>query len=146
ATALLRRRLLPRTQLAPVAAMAVVLCILALGALSPATAERYRAEYAPWWQEPGLLSDEERAVLAAVPGSVAPDEVIAVDPWDGGALAFALSDREVTRVFPTAPMSPDVILISDRLQDIQHDPAVCDAAARENVRYVLDFGDEELWD
>lgn len=128
----------------PIAGACAVAVVLCAAVLAPPTLETYRERHATKWQEPALLDADERAVLAEVPQHVWPGETIAVDPWDGSALASALSDRPVTNTFPAGPVSEDVALLGDRLHEIQDDPQVCDAAAREGVRYALDFGDQEL--
>ncbi|WP_347041242.1 DUF6541 family protein [Brachybacterium nesterenkovii] len=146
ARALARARVLPRTAVAPVAGVCVILLVLGLGAWSPSTAERYRHEYAPWWQNQGLLSDDERELIEEdVPRLVPEGETLAVDPWDGGALAYALADYPVMAPFAIGHRSPEVEVLTHRLQDIDTDPAVCDAAATLGIHHVLDFGPTELW-
>lgn len=146
AVALPFERLRTASPPALIAGALVPLLILAAGGLAPPIRDSYREKYTRWWQVQELLTDDERVLLEEdVPRLVPEDGRIAVDPWDGGAFAFGLSDRSVTTPFPVTPLSPDAVVISNRLHEIQDDPAVCDAVAREGVNYALDFGDGELW-
>lgn len=143
------RQLLERTgaratPLAPVAAVSVVVAVAASGCLSPGAVDAMRY-YATQWQDPDLLSPDEHALLEQLPELVPADAVIAVNPLNGGALAYAIADRDVTPPFLAARRPDGSYLIDTDLQAIGEDPAVCDAAARLDVRYVLNFGDEELW-
>lgn len=135
---------LPRTALAPVAAVASLVALLATCVLSPPAIAGSR-DLAGWWADGTLLSADERALLKRMPEEVADGAVVAVDPWDGGSLAYALTGTPVSMVFPVGYHAPDAVLLGERLHEIHADPAVCDAAARANVRYVLDFGVGELW-
>lgn len=135
---------LPRTALAPVAAVASLVALLAMCVLSPPGIAGSR-DLAGWWTDGTLPSADERALLERMPDEVADGAVVAVDPWDGGSLAYALSGTPVSMVFPVGYHAPDAVLLGERLHEIQADPVVCDAAARANVRYVLDFGADELW-
>ena len=92
-----------------------------------------------------LLSTDELALLERLPEEVDEDEMIAGNPWTGTSLAFAFADREV--VLPHILMNNpgrDRDEVMERLDDAATDPAVCAAADRLGVRYVLDFGDREV--
>ncbi|QIK62994.1 hypothetical protein G7068_07150 [Leucobacter viscericola] len=92
-----------------------------------------------------LVSQDEVALLKRLPSEVAPDEVIAGSPWTGTALAYAFADRHV--LYPHILMNnvgKDRKLVMESLKNADTDPAVCKAADRLNVRYVLDFGTNEI--
>ena len=97
------------------------------------------AMYAP---DTSLLTADERALLERVDDHVPSGEVIAGNPWTGAGLAWALGDREVLVTHLFQDLAPDEQLIVDHLRDAT--PAVCAAAAREGVRWVLDFGTDEV--
>lgn len=132
------------TALAPVAGVSVVAAVAALSVLSPGAVDAMRF-YATQWQDPDLLTADELALLQQLPDLVPEDAVIAVNPLNGGSLAYAVADRTVTPSFLAATRPDGSELIDSDLQALTEDPAVCDAAARLHVRYVLDFGNEELW-
>ncbi|PRI10221.1 DUF6541 family protein [Leucobacter massiliensis] len=92
-----------------------------------------------------LLSTDELKLLERLPQEVGEDEVIAGNPWTGTSLAFAFAERRV--VLPHILMNEvgkDRSLVMEHLDDAKSDPAVCDAADRLGVRFVLDFGDREV--
>ena len=72
------------------------------------------------------------------------DAAIAVNPWTGGALAYALAHRETTAKHILTATTADVETLNLKLRDADSDPAVCAALAATGVRYVLDFGSNEV--
>ena len=135
--------LVPRVRTAVVALVAPLLLLTAWAAPGSAGVERY---YADQWQKHDLLDDDERALLEEVPEHVPEDAVIAVNPWNGGSLAYAISDREVNVYVGRQKTTPQLTLIKDRLDPAATDPEVCDAMHAAHVEYALDFGPHELWD
>lgn len=93
-----------------------------------------------------LISTDEAALLARLPEEVPADASIAGNAWTGTALAFALSDRSVVMTHTLVTLDADAQLIMDRLRYAAPGTAVCAAIAREQVEYVLDFGDQEIHD
>lgn len=87
-----------------------------------------------------LVNSDEYAVLMRVPDLVPPDAVIANNPWNGSALAYALTGRHVTAPHILYGDTPLREVVRDRLDDAETDPEVCPLVREENVRYVLDFG------
>ena len=74
-------------------------------------------------------------------GSTVPeDAVIGVNPFNGGALAYAISGRHVTQ-YHLAP-APDAELrkIAKDITTAQAGSETCQLAGKEQVRYILDFG------
>ncbi|MCA4132259.1 DUF6541 family protein [Arthrobacter sp. M4] len=91
-----------------------------------------------------LVSTDEQKVLDRLSAIVKADETIAVNPWTGGALAYALADRDTTAKHILTANTKDVDLLNAKLRDASSDPAVCRAAQRTHVKYVLDFGTKEV--
>ncbi len=93
-----------------------------------------------------LLTADERAILGDLDRIVPPDSIIAANPWNGSALAYALADRKTLQLHVLSPISADDAIIYSSLRDAVINPAVCPAVRNLNVRYVLDFGTEEVND
>jgi hypothetical protein len=72
------------------------------------------------------------------------DATIAVNPWTGGAMAFAIADRNTTSKHTLTTYTPSTLLLNDKLRDASTDPNVCRAAREAGVGYVLDFGTREV--
>ncbi|WP_342024111.1 DUF6541 family protein [Arthrobacter citreus] len=91
-----------------------------------------------------LVSTDELALLEELDELVPEDAVIAVNPWTGGSLAYALADRETTHkhIFYTSTEAQAVIDAS--LKEAGDTPGVCEAVEATGVDYVLDFGDREV--
>lgn len=126
--------------------VALVALILATGVQSAAQ-ERYLTEseqiYLRDWPE-SVLSSDEYALLERVDQEVPADAVIAVNPWNGGSLAYALTGRAVTVYHLFGSEDPDVKKVSKTLDRAPQSTAACDAIRRSRVSFVLDFGDQFL--
>lgn len=91
-----------------------------------------------------LLTSAEAALIDRLPEHVDPDEVIAGSPWTGTALSYALADRAALIPHIYQEITPDIALLSARLNDAERSPDVCAALERTGVRWVLDFGSAEV--
>ncbi|CAI3801100.1 DUF6541 family protein [Pseudarthrobacter sp. MM222] len=91
-----------------------------------------------------LVTAAEQRVIDRLDEIVPEDAAIAVNPWTGGALAYALAHRETTAKHILTANTADVETLNQKLRDADHDPAVCAALAATGVRYVLDFGANEV--
>lgn len=91
-----------------------------------------------------LLTPDELEVIELLDQYVPEDSVIAVNPWNGSSMAYALNGREVLTPHLFASPDPERILISADLDTFT--PEVCAAVEEENVDYVLDFGTQVLAD
>lgn len=91
-----------------------------------------------------LLSTDEHRLISQLDAVVPADAVIAVNPWTGGALAYALAKRETTAKHILTATTGNEDLLNQHLRDAPGHPDVCAAASAENVRFVLDFGDKEV--
>ncbi|MDO4916087.1 MAG: hypothetical protein Q3974_00520 [Rothia sp. (in: high G+C Gram-positive bacteria)] len=100
-------------------------------------------EYAPD-AESNLLSSDEIDVLNAIDNYVPKDEKILVQPFTGGALAYAIADREVNAPHTIWKATDDDKYLRGQLNQIMVNPKVCEVLERDNFGYYLDFGDHEV--
>ncbi|MDD1477044.1 hypothetical protein NHF49_009770 [Arthrobacter sp. H16F315] len=128
------------------ASAAVVVAAAALASQLPSTAAAVRSARANYQEsrDSPLVSTDEQALIDRLPELVPAGSVIAVNPWTGAAMAYALADRETTAKHVLTANSPAVELLNAKLRDADTVPAVCDAAKATGVRYVLDFGSQEV--
>ncbi|WP_454301319.1 DUF6541 family protein [Salana multivorans] len=99
----------------------------------------------PGQTQPDLLTEEEAAFLDDVAQVVPNGEAVVVNPWDGGALLWALEDVPVVFPVPNASLDADRALVAGQLAQADTDPAVCDALAELDTSYVLVLG-APIWD
>ena len=76
-----------------------------------------------------------------LPELLGPDDVVLVDPWRGGSLAYALTGvntlpRHLTSYYDT---SPSLEVLMYYLDEVQTNPVVCPAIEKLGVDYVLNF-------
>ncbi|GAA4348558.1 DUF6541 family protein [Microbacterium rhizosphaerae] len=91
-----------------------------------------------------LLTAEELALIQRVDKNVPANAIIAGSPWTGTSLVYALADRRVLMPHIFTDTTKDTDLINTHLRDATPGSAVCKAVEREHVRYVLDFGTQEV--
>lgn len=91
-----------------------------------------------------LVSTDELALIEELPELTPEDAVIAVNPWTGGALAYALAGRDTTYKHTLSNTTPEGAVVDNSLKDAGEDPEVCEAAEEIGVDYVLDFGEREV--
>lgn len=94
--------------------------------------------------ETSLVDSDELALLNELDELVPEDAVIAVNPWNGGSLAYALAGRETTHKHIFSTSTPAQEIIDASLKEAGDTPGVCEAAESVGVDYVLDFGDREV--
>lgn len=132
--------------------MATILSVVALGAVigfgqsSKALNQEIEATF---WQygpddESGLLSPNELDVLNAIDNYVPQDEKILVQPFTGGALAYAIADREVSAPHTIWSATEDELYLQHHLNQAMTDPKVCEIAEKNHFDYYLDFGKREI--
>lgn len=130
------------TAAAPAAAAVVFLvaAVLAsqLGAMRGITAEAKRA-YVMDAAAP-IVDSDELALIKRLPGKVAADAVIAVNPWNGGSLAYALSGRKVTTYHMFSTNDPELRKIDQEIGTALPGSDVCRIAEERHIDYILDFG------
>jgi len=120
--------------------------VLAVTQTGPALAEETSNTAAMYAQEQWspLLTDDERALIERLPDTVPEDDVIVGNPWTGTSLSYALADRRALVPHIFQELSPDMIVITERLNRAGEDPEVCAALERTGTRWVLDFGAAEI--
>lgn len=91
-----------------------------------------------------ILSSDEYALLDRLDSEVPEDAVIAVNPWNGGSLAYAFADRKVLEFHMGQRESKSMRVVAESLADAGTSPAVCDAVKATKVSYALDFGTQYL--
>lgn len=125
-------------------------CVIAIAAAAasqlPSSSAAIRSARANYLESPDspLVSSDELALIQRLPGIVPENSTIAVNPWTGGALAYALADRDTTAKHVLTANSPAVDVLNAQLRLADKVPAVCDAARATHVHYVLDFGTKEV--
>lgn len=92
-----------------------------------------------------LISSDEMAVLKDMPALVPENAVVAANPWNGSALAYALAGRTTIELHVlSSNMRPEDAVVLAHLREARTDPTVCPAAHALGVGYVLDFGRQEV--
>lgn len=91
-----------------------------------------------------LVDSDEYAVLAQLPGLVDADEVIAVNPWNGSSMVYALTGRHTTATHVLYEPDADTQVLIEHLDDVATQPQVCPAIRDLHVGWVLDFGNDRL--
>lgn len=85
-----------------------------------------------------LLTEDEFDVLRHVDEYVPPSDVILVNPWEGGALAYSMVDREVSSRHVGGIGAPYVPLVQG-IDDPAQQEQVCLIAQETGARWYLDF-------
>lgn len=91
-----------------------------------------------------ILSSDEYALLARMDSEVPQDAVIAVNPWNGGALAYAFADRKVLEFHMGQRETNSMRVVAEALAKADSSARVCDAVRETKVSYALDFGQQYL--
>jgi hypothetical protein len=91
-----------------------------------------------------LLTPDEVKLISELPQYVPRDEKIAVNPWTGASLAYALAGTKVDMPHLFGTVSKDVKEINRHLRTATPGSAVCRAVTRTHIGYVLDFGSQQV--
>jgi len=92
-----------------------------------------------------MVDADEYQVMAQVPSLVPKGVRVAVNPWNGSSLVYALFGVPVTMIDVGAPKTPEQIAIMNYLNTAGTSPdRVCGALKTLDVGYVLDFGDQSF--
>jgi hypothetical protein len=92
----------------------------------------------------GLVDSGERAFFTRITAQIPPDVVVAQNPWTGSALLWALDGDRVLFPHMAGQWTADQRFLAEHLRDASRDPAVCSAAARLRVGYLL-VGTPDFW-
>ncbi|APX32960.1 hypothetical protein BH708_09825 [Brachybacterium sp. P6-10-X1] len=96
------------------------------------------------WEIADLVSGTEFAMFEDLPRHVPEDGYVVTDPWEGGGLAYAFGDREVSRIYMTVKRTPEEKYVDAHLEDIASDPRVCAALPADQPLYYLDLEEHRL--
>ncbi|MFI7496510.1 DUF6541 family protein [Kocuria sp. M4R2S49] len=131
----------------PVAAVVVLALAVPYSQVESLTqATRWGKQYYAWEGPESIVSQDEYELLQRLDELTEPGDVIAVNPWNGGSLAYAVADRPVTQYHVEAPatelreLDPDLHAIATGIGAATPDGPACAAAAELDVEWVLDFG------
>ena len=91
-----------------------------------------------------LISSDELALIERMPNEVPDGSVIAVNPWTGGALIYALVGLDTTYHHILTGPIPDRDLVDQGLATAEAGDDVCAAISRLGVDFVVDFGPLEV--
>jgi hypothetical protein len=91
-----------------------------------------------------IVDSDELAVIKRLPESVPEDATIAVNPWNGGSMAYALAGRKVTIYHMFSSDDPELAEINQTIGAALPGSPVCSIAKTRNVDYILDFGSTYL--
>ncbi|WP_426225439.1 DUF6541 family protein [Pseudarthrobacter sp. DSP2-3-2b1] len=93
-----------------------------------------------------IVDSDELAVIHRLPQTVPEDATIAVNPWNGGSLAYALTGRKVSTYHMFSTDDPELAAINKDIGTALPGSTVCSIAKARNVDYILDFGSAYLAD
>lgn len=128
----------------PIVAVVMLITIVPLSQVDSLTqSTRWGKQAYTWEGWDNILSLEEYQLLENIDKHVAPDESIAINPWNGGALAYAVADRPVTQYHVGEPGPLLQPLVQD-IDDATPTSPACEAADELDVEWVLDFGTQFL--
>lgn len=136
------RRLLPDGRVGPARPIVVVVMVAALflaGGSAPVRDAwgKVSEDYAVH-DHSLLLTEDELDVLQHLDEYVPPGDVVLVNPWEGGALAYSMADREVSSRHVGGIGSPYVPLVQG-IDDPAQQGEVCRIVEETGARWYLDF-------
>lgn len=91
-----------------------------------------------------LLTTDEYDLLYALDDYVPEDATIIVNPWTGAGLAYAIADREVTAYHANYALTEDTRVLNQNLNEVLTNPEICEVVDRNNARYAIFFGHQEI--
>ena len=120
-------------------ALAVLFLLAATqGAGSHAGIQYVSSKYETTGANAHLLDVDERAVLERLSETLPEDAVIIDNPWNGGALAYAISGIPVLTPHTGGNYDPRITELSSELK--YGTPRSCELVEELGARYILDFG------
>ncbi len=129
-------------------AVATVLVVMVVGVQFSSAMRQHISWVASTYEitkDSPLVDSDEYQLLQQLPGIVAPGERIAVNPWTGASMAYALEGVLTTTTHVSYNSTPDIDVINNLLNRAESSPQlVCPSVEALNVRYALDFGSREV--
>ncbi|WP_424347573.1 DUF6541 family protein [Kocuria sp. CH-021] len=131
----------------PVAALVLLALAVPYSQVDSLTqATRWGKQYYAWEGPESIVDRDEYELLQELDELTEPGDVIAVNPWNGGSLAYAVADRAVTQYHVEQPatelraLDPDLHAIAAGIGGAVPGSPACAAAEELDVQWVLDFG------
>ncbi|WP_147385433.1 DUF6541 family protein [Propionibacterium ruminifibrarum] len=91
-----------------------------------------------------LVDSDELALIEKLPDLVPAGSVIAVTPYNGASMTYALQGLATTTTHISYDWTHDQTIINEHLDEAATDSEVCTALKDLNVNYALDFGPVEI--
>ncbi|MDO5684231.1 MAG: hypothetical protein Q4G46_15580, partial [Propionibacteriaceae bacterium] len=130
--------------------IAVLLAAALIGATQFGTGKthvlRWANSYYGLNARPGgtLVTENEYELIKRLPGIVPADDVVAVNPWNGGSMAYALAGVHTNHTHVLYSATKNDKMINARLNAAATSPAVCQALDAGGIDWVLDFGNTQF--
>jgi hypothetical protein len=135
-----------RSEVASVAAAGVFVAVAVLasqlGTMQGITQEAAKA-YVMGPDAP-IVDSEELQLIHRLPDEVPADAVIAVNPWNGGSLAYALAGRKVTTYHMFSTNDAELRQIDQDIGTAVAGSETCNIAKERRIDFILDFGSRYL--
>ena len=91
-----------------------------------------------------LVSRDEYELIERLDGEIEEGAAVVGNPWTGSSLVYALAGHRPLQLHTIAALDPEEEEIYADLRNALTDPAVCPALEETGVKYVLDFGTQEV--
>lgn len=91
-----------------------------------------------------LVSRDEYELMERLDGEIEAGAELVGNPWNGSSLVYALTGHRPMQLHTISALSPEEDEIYADLRNALTDPDVCPALREAQVKYVLDFGDQEI--
>ncbi len=125
----------------------LVVCVLLALVTQTGPVRNYIAQNKIFYErdtKESIVSSNEYKLFDRLAAEVPEDAVIAVNPWNGGSLAYAFADRKVLEYHQTQRMNAAMRTIAEGLANADTNPQVCAAVRKLKVTYALDLGSQYL--
>ena len=126
-------------------AMVAVAVVVALRGGIPAHRTVVGATYGETSPDASWVTPAEFAALQRLSDFVPAGSVVAANPYRGGMFFYVAGGVEVLYPTENSLMLPDRRLLGTSIHLVEVNPAVCAAAHRQRVDYVLNGGEMHIW-
>ena len=94
--------------------------------------------------ESWMLTPDELEMFRVVAETVPQDELVGGSAWTGAGLAYAFAGRPVLMPHLLMDIDPDMRLFLEEFDSADAGDPACEATERLEVKWVLDFGDQQI--
>ncbi|WP_325791513.1 DUF6541 family protein [Arthrobacter koreensis] len=91
-----------------------------------------------------LVSSDEYELMRRLDGVIEDGAELVGNPWTGSSLVYALTGHRPMQLHTISALDPEEDEVYASLREAQTEPDVCPALRETGVKYVLDFGDQEI--